>query len=329
MLVNPKKAYQYFKNNFVLKKSSQNWWAFDDPFDPNGYGKKKMAVQFQFEVVKCWTYDYSVSIVKFVMDYENVDYHEARKRINECQEAAIDLDLLAEVSGEQMEKSQAYMPHGFTSILSGNGVLGKRARKYLEDRKFNLEELDSLGFGYCNQHAEEKSEDYFGYIIIPFFRKNLLHYYIGRDYVGNFLRYKNPPKALFGVGKSSLFYNEDAFNRHKTVYLTEGWADAATLGAQGVASLGWSLSKDQKSTILSSKVKEIVIVPDAGFYKQAIKTAMDFLDFKKVKVVEFDKISGYGKDANDVARNGKLDELLNLIESTKNLTLEKAVIELM
>lgn len=329
MLVQPKKAYQYFKNHFLLKKSSQNWWAFDDPFDPDGYGKFKMAVQFQYEIVKCWTYDYTVNIVKFVMDYENVDYHKARELINECEEANIDLDLLAEVSGEQMQQSEAFMPYGFTSLLSGDGVIGKRARKYLTDRKFDLEELDSLGFGYCNKHAEDKNEDYYGYIIIPFFRKNLLHYYIGRDYIGNYLRYKNPAKTMFGVGKSDLLYNEDALTKFKTVFLTEGWADAATLGPQGIASLGWSLSKDQKSSIINSKIKELIIVPDAGFYKEAIKTAIDFIDLKKVKVVNFDLLSDYGKDANDVAKSGKLEEVFRLIKDTEILTLGKAMTELM
>lgn len=325
MIQDVKKAFQYFRNRFVMKRTAQNWYAFDDPFDVNGEGKKKMAVHFQYQVVKCWTYEYKVNLVQFVMDYEQLDYYNAKELINSQTKAAIDLEILAEVNGTEIVKSDAYLPEGFTSLLSGKGVIGNRARKYLLDRKFDIEKLDSLGFGYCNKKAKEPADDYFGYIIIPFFKKGLLQYYIGRDFIGNFLRYKNPKKEAFGVGKADLLYNEDALLRHKTVYLTEGWADAATLGEKGIASLGWSLSDTQKQSIMTSKIKELVVVPDADFYQEALKTAMPFLEKFKVKVVNFDSIKEFGKDVNDVCKSGNLNMVFDLIKQTPHLTFGDAI----
>ena len=107
------------------------------------------------------------------------------------------------------------MPKGYTPILEGEGILGKRARSYLTERGFDLTVLDRAGIGYCNEHGlvdkeNDIDEDFFGYIIVPFKRNGLLVYYIGRDYIGNFLRYKNPAVEKFNVGKGDLLFNEDA-----------------------------------------------------------------------------------------------------------------------
>ena len=83
-------------------------------------------------------------------------------------------------------------------------------------------------------------------------------YYIGRDYFGNFLRYKNPSKELVGAGKGDLLSNEDALNIYDTCYLMEGWSDAVTMGRAGVPSQGWSLSAIQKKVILTSTCEEFV-----------------------------------------------------------------------
>jgi DNA primase len=321
LTINNKKAYTYFKNRFDLKKTSQNWWSFDNPFDPEGEGRRKMAVHFSYEVVKCWRTGYKQDIINFVMDYENISIYNAYKLIESQTDSNIDLNLLDKVTFSSIN-SNISLPDGFNSILSGDGILGKRARKYLVGRGFDLKTLSNLGFGYVNSEDSE----YFGYIIIPFKIKGLLTYYIGRDFIGNFLRYKNPSKQSIGIGKGDLFYNEDALSLYDTVFLTEGWADALTIGKQGIASMGWYLSNTQKDKILFSKIKRLVMIPDIGhekntsFYQKAANIAFDFLNNKEVYLVDLRPCEKYGKDVNEIG----LERVKQLIAETKPLTFKEA-----
>lgn len=330
MLLNKKKAYEYFRSKFIMKKTSQNWWAFDNPFDPDGDGKKKMAVHFGAELVKCWRTGYRARILEFVADYEGSSFAEARELVESKQEAYIDLELLNEVN-IPMQISDVLMPHGYKPLLSGSGVMRDRAIAYLENRNFDIDSLDLLGFGYCDEaykgtDAETKEEiaqqNYFGYIIIPFKTRGKLKYFIGRDYIGNFLRYKNPNKMQLGIGKADLFYNEDALSLYDEVSLSEGWADAATMGKAGIASLGWSLSTYQKGAIISSGIKRLVMLPDRGFYKKAVEQSLNFIDHMEVVIPNIDLIlTENEKDVNDIGKKRTVE----LIKETEPMTYDEAV----
>ena len=163
--------------------------------------------------------------------------------------------------------------------------------------------LDRLGIGYSAESGPTPEEDYFGYIIIPFKKRGQLQYFIGRDFTGNYLRYKNPPESLFGVGKRDILFNEDATELYRTNFVLEGWSDAVTIGKEAVATLGWSVSAIQKSKLLKSSAKRMVFVPDKGFMSQAVKLAMDFLDEKEVYVVDIEPYcEGEKKDVNGIGR---------------------------
>ena len=320
-MVNPRKAYNYFRSHFPMRRSSQNWWSFDCPFCVGDPGKKKMAVHFDYEMVKCWVCEYREMLLDFVKDFEGITYYEARELIRNQEEVVVDAELLDAVPMRTVESIG--LPFGFVPILDGTGMLGVRARNYLTGRGFMLDELDRLGIGYCNEHAENPKEDYFGYIIIPFKNKGVLQYFIGRDYTGNYLRYKNPDKTLTGVGKADLLFNEDALGMRKVCYVTEGWTDALTMGDSGVSTQGWSLSTRQKSLMLRGSCKRLVFVADKGFYKQAVHTAMPFLDHKEVFVVSLEDAEG-GKDANEVGR----DYVMDCYHQTEQLTFEYAIREI-
>src|SRR5690606_17137401 len=97
-MVDPKKAFTYFKNNFFLKKTSQNWYAFDNPFDLDGMGKRKMAVHFGYMHVKCWRTGWSGSILDFVMEYESISYYEAKMLIHSQRSAIVDAELIEQLT---------------------------------------------------------------------------------------------------------------------------------------------------------------------------------------------------------------------------------------
>ena len=326
MFVNPKKAYTYFAKNFALKKTSQNWYAFDNPFDSGGEGKKKMAVKFSWQRVKCWRTGYSATISDFIADYEGLQIRGVIDLVESCKESSLDLMDLDSVRVKKSVEG-VKMPYGYMNILEGDTVLAKRARKYLRGRGFDLNMLDLMGFGYCYRHGEEADEDYFGYIIIPFKTLGSLQYFIGRDFIGNFLRYKNPNKNKFGVGKADILFNEDALLIYNRNFVVEGWSDAVTLGPEAVATLGWSVSDIQRTKLIESNCDELVFIPDVGKYKEAVKLAMKFIDLKEsVIVVNLDELSEYGDDVNSIAVNmDSKKPIMDLYRNTGRLTTSLAM----
>lgn len=306
--IQPHKLFTYFSEEFKLKKSSQNWQVFECPFCNDLSGSKKMAVHFHYGVVKCWVCQYKETVVDFVSEYEGLTYNEARDFLRDVKASVIDFARIEEEDTEVKVLETINLPYGFTPLLEGETSMGDRARKVLKDRGFDLKELDRMGFGYCAEAATEEmesNEDYFGYIIIPIKSQGKLVYYIGRDFIGNYLRYKNPNKETVGIGKEQVMFNEDALRIYGEVFVLEGWADAATIGRQAVATLGAKWSSNQMSKIISSEAERIVIVPDAGvdgsgkrFYVDALEKALGLIDHKEVIVVDMDELEG--KDVNAV-----------------------------
>lgn len=319
-MLNPRKLYTYFSDKFVLKKSTNGWFAFENPFDLDSKGKKKMAINFGYQWVKCWKTDWSGTATDFIMEYEEVDYFGAKGIIDRYQPGSIDILSINSVATSTLS-TDIKMPFGYTPIMYGEGVLGKRARNYLEGRNFSLEVLDRMGIGYCNKPHDDEDQNYFGYIIIPFKVRGQLQYYIGRDYIDNFLRYKNPPKGVFGIGKADIVFNEDALSIYRRVFVLEGWTDALTIGKEAIATLGWSVSQVQKSKLISSNCDEIVFIPDVGKYKEAMKLASQFIDIKdKVKVLNVDELSPFGDDANEIGK----EKIMDLYERTPYLSYSQA-----
>lgn len=323
MILDPKKSYTYFKNRFVMRRSTNGFFVFDCPFCIDGEDKRKHAVNFDWGICKCWVCGFKGYITDFVQDYENVGYVEAKDMLWNSEASAVDLEILEYMPEGNRAVEGLELPTGFTSILDGDTVIGMRARKYLQGRGFDLELMDAQGYGYCREHDEDKKKDYFGYIIIPYKRRGQLYWFQGRDFMGNFLRYKNPPNEQFGIGKGDILFNEDALELATVNYLTEGWADALTMGIEGVSTQGWSVSRDQKDKLMRSRARRLVFLPDVGmsergitFYQQAVKLAMEFIDIKECKVVDFEKSGLVGKDVNDYGK----EAVLELVEKTPVLT---------
>ena len=260
------------------------------------------------------------------MHMEGLEYREVRQLVESQQETFEQLAVLRNTISDKKLVELPYQ-HGFVGLLDGSGVLFDRALDYLEDRGFDIEYLHDRGFGVCLEQAENKDEDFFGRIIIPFYRSGVLHFYIGRTFVGDFLRYKTPKKDVIGVGSSEVIYNEDGLHRNRKVYVNEGWADAEQYGDKGVATLGWSWSARQFDKLTSGTVKTFVLVPDKGAYKGAVQHAMKLFDFGKVKVLDIESagLTKYGKDTNEIG----VDRMLDLEDRTPFMDLAMAVDELM
>lgn len=203
---------------------------------------------------------------------------------------------------ELKSQKEVYLPEGFKSILLGNSLLAKSARKYVQKRGFNLNEVAMKGWGYVTKGK------YMGYLIIPFHEDGKLVYYNARLFIGNGPKYNNPETSETGLGKSFILYNRDALYMYRMVYICEGAINAETMGERGIASGGKAVSRYQINTILKSPVERIVILLDPDAKDRAIDLALKLVNHKKVKVVYLPE----GKDVNDIGKK----MTLKLIYST-------------
>lgn len=315
--MNHKKALTYFQNVWLARKSTNGWYTFDCPFCASGSNKR--GVNFALNLVKCFKCGsaHRYRIVDFIEAVnDDLDYKGVKSYLDSFDES--DIDVLQMQEMKAATKSEVSLPEGFRSILEGDNVLSKRARKYLEGRGFDLIFLDKLGVGYCDRKpSDPEEENYFGRIIVPFKRMGVLKYYEGRSFINEEPKYKNPAEDYFGVGKSELVFNEDALYLHDKVFVCEGTYDALTLG-NAVALKGKVCSSTQKSIIIKSGISELVIALDPDAQNEAYKLAMQLVDHIKIKVLTLPKDTdvndlGY-KYINDLEKRTEYSDFMDLID---------------
>ena len=281
-----RKLYNYFRSTFELTESSNGWYRLDNPFEIKG--GKTMAVNFGYGCILCHRSGYKSSIIDFLRIYSDKSYSELYSVVDKYTEVSFRVSRVVSKSIKSVD-----LPHHF-HLFGEGALLEDRAKTYLENRGFHMDLITERSIGFCNDG------DWVGRIIIPFMNPTL-KYYIGRSFIGHGLKYKNPKKIEVGIGKSELFYNEEAL-RGDRIYLVEGVFDALTCGDRGVASLGWKLS-DYQINALKTCNADIYIIPDKGFYGKALITAKTLLP-KNVFITSLDFFDG-----NDINDLGSIDNL--------------------
>lgn len=185
-----------------------------------------------------------------------------------------------------------FLPEGFKNIKMGDSTLAKSARNYLKRRGFDIDRLSLKGWGYCNKGK------YLGYIIIPFIEHGKLVYFNARLYMGAGPKYNNPEVDVTGLGKSFIIYNADALEMFRTVYICEGAINAETIGENGIATGGKSISRYQVNKFIKSPVEKFIILIDPDAKDKALDLAFKLVPFKKVKVVFLPE----GEDVNSLGK---------------------------
>ena len=280
-MMNVNKTYNYFKSKFDITESSNGWHRFYNPFES---GKSKsMGVNFAMMHVKCFRANYSKSINDFIKDFERTDYIGSMEIVEAYHEIKYEY---RSIPAQHITTQK--LPPFFMPLLGSKGAIGKKAKKYLQGRGFDLQFLDSQGIGYCYDG------EWRGRIIVPFKQQGRLVYFLGRSFMQSKLRYKNPTD----VPKSHLIYNQDALILYDHVYIFEGLFDALTLGKNAVAIQGWALADYQLHLFLESPTTRFTVVADKGFYIEACKQYMKLAQHKKVDVVSLDTCEEPKADIN-------------------------------
>lgn len=286
---------RFFKSRFRAKESTNGWYRFVNPLD-KGAHRDNMAVNFEYNWVKDFKTGYSANIYKFIGAVDGRTYGEIAEEFGPLN------FTLRNYETDLQPVSKAELPDGYKSLLYPKGVLGNRARRYIKGRGIDVDYVDMLGFGYCNEG------DFMGYIIIPFKEQGELVYYTGRDFIGNYLRHKNPKQEHVKVGKGDVVFNADALDMYEEINITEGVFDALTAGPNTIALGGWSLSRRQFSMLFNSGVPRFTVIPDAGYVIKAMQTFSKLAEHREMYFCNIDLVAKYKgekhlKDINELGRD--------------------------
>lgn len=329
-LVPKDKLIQYFSAKFKeFRPSTNGWYVFTCPI----CGKDKAALNPDAPFMKCWKgcfWGKVEDVMEEAFGIPKDTYYKEVMSLN----IPISLPTSLQMTNSMKDRKRleykkhnriidSYpqalpLPESYRLISEASGINGMKAIKYLESRNFDIDYLASKGVGYCS------SGPYDGRIIIPFFRNGVCRYYQGRSFVGAKIKYFNPPKEAVGIGKEDIIYNEDAIHMgYSKVWIMEGALDALTIGDTGTSTQGWSMSRWQELKYMNGNMEEMVFVPDCGvdtagvkYYHRAVQAAITFIRSKRIKVIDTNRLSMYGKDVNEIGR----EKIFALYEDTEYIT---------
>ena len=239
--------------------------------------KKKLSLNFDKNVFKCWICDYvGKDIGRLVYSYGNSDTKSQWRTLT----GVVDF---SEVDESKEEKIVVKLPEEFIS-LTGKQVspLSISVRQYLKSRGLTRDDLVWWKIGYCPDGEYGKR------IIVPSFDINgELSYFIARSYTpGGWQKYKNPP------AEKDFIFNELYLDWHKDVVIVEGVFDAI-VADNAIPLLGSTL---RENSYIFQKIvdncDEVYIALDSDAKEKEFKIGKLFMSYG-VDVYRIDT-SGFG-----------------------------------
>ena len=283
------------KEQKILRKllgdyyESSDEMLFSCPFC--NHHKKKMSINLEKNVWKCWVCDSSGRTVDFLV-----------KKFGSAQDLkdwGLDRELNFEniefiLFGEKVEvkKETVFLPEGFIPLFApGRSYHKQRALKYMRKRGYDDDQIFRMKVGTCTKG------EYKGRVIVPSFdEQGDLNYFIARTYANDFPKYKNPK-----VSKASMVFNELTINFNRPIIIVEGVFDAMRVGENAVPILGSTIKSDH---LLFQRIVEnrtpVYIALDEDAHKKEKKIIQLFLnygiDVKKVDTSGYEDIAAMPRE---------------------------------
>jgi hypothetical protein len=284
------KLFNYFRQRLNIKMSTKGWWRCNCPLCGGKYSFGIHMEEYKAHCFKCEEY---IDTIKTLMVVEGFETRSEAYKFLAIQQ---EYEYFESYTREKKVYKKVELPEGYQLISSGTNIIAKSARHYITKRGFKVDSLAMKGVGYCTKG------EYQGYIIFPYFRKGELVYYQGRLFQGAGPKMKNPPDTQFGIGKSQVVYNLDAYYIYDKVYTVESITNALTIGDNAGSLNGKSISVQQLSSIIMAPCTTNIIILDPDAWRNAIELGMQLAHYKKIKVVKLpDEV-----DVNDLGRNKTL-----------------------
>ena len=191
-----------------------------------GHHKRKLSVNFDKNVFKCWICDYSGKNIFYL-----VRSHGSHADKQDWKKVANIIDFSEQE--KEIQKIEVELPKEFIT-LTGKHIspLSIPARKYLADRGITEEQIIWWKMGYCPDGK------YANRIVVPSFDMDgELTYFISRSYDNNWIKYLNPP------AEKDFIFNELYLDWNKDITIVEGVFDAVAVG-NAIPLLGSTIKED-------------------------------------------------------------------------------------
>ena len=220
----------------ILKKALGNPWSnghehlFHCP--KCNHHKRKMSINIDKDVFKCWICDYSgTKISELLRKFASNLYSEWKQISGEVDLAKYDI-IFSE--SPEAETQTVDLPDSFKTLTGAKTSLKQKPLNYLYSR--GLTDFDILFWkiGFCD------FGEYRGRIIVPSFDlEGNVNYFIARTYMDDWAKYKNPPAS------KNVIFNDLNINWNDDILLVEGVFDAIRC-KNAIPLLGSTLKESSK-----------------------------------------------------------------------------------
>jgi len=259
--------------------------------------KRKFSVNLDKNAYKCWVCDYrGRNIRRLVRRFGSYTQLQKWDSITDRS----DLERFSDLFVEQQRTEDAQkleLPPEFVSLCSSSlPATATYAKRYLEKRGVNYEDIVKWKIGYCF------SGEYRNRIVIPSFDSDGdINYFIARSYTGDSYKYKNPRAS------KDVTFNELYINWNRDLTIVEGVFDALVAG-NAAPILGSTLRKG--SRLLREIVRNdtpiyIALDPDAAKKeRKIIKTLLKYdVELYKIDVSGYEDVGSMPKSVFEQRKN--------------------------
>ena len=279
-------------NSRSKKLTKQDEYMFYSPFV--SHYKPKLQVNIESQKWHCW-----------VSNQGGHSIYSLFKKINADSRYFTELKDLVFTPSNRDDKTESKiivsLPREFLPLWVMNKSLYRnQAKSFLHKRGITDVDIKKYKIGFCDSGLYE------GRIIIPSYDdKGLLNYFVGRSFVGEKMKYKNP-----NVSRDIIPFDwYVAWS--KPIVLCEGVFDAMSIRSNAIPMLSKKPSKSLLQKIFEENVKSIYIALDDDAKKDAYNMSEFFKDFGiDCKVVKLPT----DQDPNDLGWK-KITSLINSTES--------------
>ena len=325
-----------------LKKAGGNFKApcpFHDEKSPS------FVVSPQKQIYHCFGCGAGGDSVKFVMEYEKLNYPEALEKLADSYNFTLTYTdnkhnkPRSQVMDKLNEWYQTLLTHNQTamSYIKERGIYESSIEKfgigyapdssatlnYIRSQQFNIKEAIDMGVVGYNQERNQTYARFVERITFPIFSANgSIVGFGGRTITGHQAKYVNSPETAF-FNKSRLLYAyhlaKQALHKKQEIIITEGYLDVIMLHQAGfdnaVATLGTALTHEHLPLLRKGSPRVVMAYDGDSAGRAAALKASKLLSAGGFVggVVVF----GGGLDPADMVKEGRVEELGNMFRDAK------------
>lgn len=155
---------------------------------------------------------------------------------------------------------------------------GSMSYQYMIDRKVKPEDIEY----YDMREGDLFNPRHFGRVVIPnkVINRVFTDMYVGRGYLGQELRYSNPPKS----DRASSVFNLHRIPKNEPITIAEGTISSIFTGRNGVCTYGKHVTPAQIEAILSNEPSKLYVALDPDASDQAEKLCHKFVSLSDIPV---------------------------------------------